>query len=344
MKAVVFQGPGQVTVQERPKPQPQPGEVLIRVAACGICGTDAHIVEGSYEATPGVILGHEFAGTIVALGEGVEAFAVGDAVAVDPNITCGTCSFCQRGEKQLCQHLKALGVTRDGGFAEWCAVPQTQLYRLPHEMPTWQGAVAEPVACCLHGLDRLGLKQGETVLLLGGGAIGMLMLQLLQHAGATQVIVSEPNATRRERALRLGATAVLDPTAPDWESQVTHWFPEGPDRIIETAGAGPTLQQAIQVARRGATILYFGVARPELEVPIRPYAIYQKELTLTGSFVNPYTHGRAVSLLAASQLDCDALVTHRFPIEAFATALSTQKEAEAIKILILPHPIEENSP
>ncbi|MGN0685370.1 MAG: alcohol dehydrogenase catalytic domain-containing protein, partial [Gemmiger sp.] len=182
---------GNQTIETRPLvlPDPGPGQVLVRVAACGVCGTDVHIYhggKGSADVTPPVVLGHEFSGIIEKLGDGVEDLEVGQLVTVDPNIYCGKCRPCRQGQKQMCHHMRAVGVNMDGGFAECCLVPSAQCVPVPEGTDPELAAMAEPLACCLHGIDRAGIRPGENVLVVGGGTIGQIMLQLARIAGAAK--------------------------------------------------------------------------------------------------------------------------------------------------------------
>ncbi|NLG84256.1 MAG: alcohol dehydrogenase catalytic domain-containing protein [Firmicutes bacterium] len=211
IKAFIFDRPGCGQVETVELREPAPDEVLLKVEACGVCGTDVHIWAGTEPAAGHVILGHEFAGEIVEIGDQVTGYDIGDRVAVDPNIACGTCPACREGRVNLCSSLKALGVDIDGGFAEYCLVPARQLYRLD-EKTTWEEAVmVEPLACALHGIDRAQLRAGQSVLVIGGGPIGLLMLQLARLQGAGRLALSEKSSWRRSLGLKYGADVLYDP-------------------------------------------------------------------------------------------------------------------------------------
>lgn len=341
MKAAYFLG--NRTIETRPQSQPVPGEgqVLLRVAACGVCGTDVHIFaggKGSADVTPPVILGHEFSGYVEALGPGVTGLTSGELVSVDPNIYCGVCPPCRQGKKQLCHGMRAVGVTMDGGFADWCVVPAAQCVPVPAGVDPELAALAEPLACCLHGIDRAAICPGETVLILGGSTIGLMMLQLARLSGASKVVVSEPVASRRELAMELGADGTVDPVQEDLTARVCALLgKDGADVVIECVGGrSGAAAQAIDAAGRGGRILLFGVPHPEALLETGLYAIYQKELTILGSFVNPDTHSRAVALIASGRLKLSRLITHRFPIERLEEAIKTQAGAESIKVLVVP--------
>ena len=240
MIGAYFLGNKTIETRQLNFPEPGEGEVLLRVCACGVCGTDVHIYQGgkgSAEVTPPVILGHEFSGYIEKIGPGVEGLKVGQLVTVDPNIYCGKCLPCRQGQKQMCHHMGAVGVNRDGGFADYCLAPYAQCVVVPEGTDPELAAMAEPIACCLHGIDRAGIRPGENVLVVGGGTIGQIMLQLARKAGAAKVILSEPVEKRRALALELGADAAIDPIHENLNERLYEILGcEGADVVIECVG------------------------------------------------------------------------------------------------------------
>ncbi|MDI7276246.1 MAG: zinc-dependent alcohol dehydrogenase family protein [Anaerolineae bacterium] len=310
MKAVVFGGAGDVRLEERPRPQVAPGQVLVRVRACGVCGTDRHIRDGEFPAAEGVVLGHEFAGEVVEVGAGVRDLAPGQRVAVDPNIACGICRPCRAGKVHLCEGLTAVGVNYDGGFAEYSVVPRAQLHPFAGSLDWAEAAMAEPLACCLHGIDLAGVLAGQTVLVIGGGAIGQMHAQLARLSGAGRVALSDPIPRRRELARQLGVDAVLDPSAQAVD-QMRAALDGGADVVIEAVGSPATAEQSIALAAPGGTVIWFGVAAPKARSTISPYDIYRREITVRGSFVNPFTHQRALALLESGRLQVAPLITRR---------------------------------
>lgn len=333
---------GNKTIETRPLvlPEPGQGQVLVKVCACGVCGTDVHIYQGgkgSADVTPPVILGHEFSGYVVKLGSGVSGLEVGQLITVDPNIYCGQCRPCRQGQKQMCHHMKAVGVTMDGGFADYCLVPHTQCVAVPQGTDPELAALAEPLACCLHGIDRAGIRPGENVLVIGGGTIGQIMLQLARLAGAARVVLSEPVAARRELAVRLGADAAIDPIHEDLNQRLSQLLSkDGADVVIECVGSPRTSGQAIDAAAGCGRVLLFGVPDPEAVLQTKMHPIFQKELTIMGSFVNPDTHSRAVALLSSGQMKLKELITHRFPVSQLEAAIQKQVSPESIKVLVKP--------
>lgn len=336
MRAVRLERVGELCVRGLAEPEPGAGEALVRVEACGVCGTDRHILRGDYPAALPVTLGHEFAGTIVAMGaSGPDTgLTVGTRVAVDPNIACGRCPACRRGDVTLCERRVALGVDLDGGLAEYALVPAAQAYPLPDGVPAEWGALCEPLACCLRALDLAAIAPGMRVVILGGGVIGQLMTQLARLAGATSVILSTRQASRRQLAEDLGATATVDPRARDVVAAVSGpggLAPGGADIALECAGTIETFEQAVALARRGGTVVVFGVAPRGEQARISPFDIFARELRILGSYLNPHTHGRAVELVASGRLALAPLVTHRLGLDEIPAALAAPPTAGEVK-------------
>ena len=338
MKAAVFYAKQDVRVEDRDIPKPGKGEVLIRNRAAGVCGTDVHIFhgeKGASDVNPPVVLGHEYAGEIVETGAGVIDLMVGDHVTIDPNIYCGVCPACRNGKKQMCDHMQAVGVNFDGGFAEYSVVPAAQCLKVNKELSFEAAAMSEPLACCIHGIDRAEIKAGDTVLIIGGGAIGLLMLQLAKLQGASTVILSEPVAMRREVALKLGADYVIDPLEKPLTEQLEMLVgTTGADVVIECVGIPQAAVQALEAANRGATVVLFSVPSPDTMLEIHQFDIFKKELTIRGAFVNPDTHLRAVRLLNSGRIRTDSIITHRFPVSETPAAILKQTEKDSIKVLV----------
>lgn len=341
MKGSYFLGNGAFEVREMPRMEPGEGEVLIENRAAGICGTDVHIYlgeEGSADVTPPVVLGHEYAGIVRAVGKNVTTVKVGDCVTVDPNIYCGKCRPCRNGQKQYCDSLSAIGVNCDGGFAEYSCVPQSQVFPMNPDIGFEAMAMAEPLACCIHGIERIELRSGDTVLIVGGGAIGLLMLQLALLRGASRVVLSEPVAKRREIGLKLGACAAIDPSAGDLAAQfMAATGREGADVVIECVGNTAATAQAIALTARGARVLLFSVPKPKTTCALPLMDVFKKELVITGSFINPDSHQQAVDLLNAGRIRTDVLISHRYGLDSVEEAIRMQMGSDSLKVMIRPH-------
>ena len=339
MKAAVFYGKHDLRIEDIAMPEPKAGEVLIRVHACGICGTDVHIFhgdEGAAKTPPRTVLGHEFAGEIVAVGEGVTAVQVGERVCVDPNRLCGDCYYCKSGIGHFCEAMVGIGTTVNGGFAEYCAVPASQVYPFPASLSYEKAAMTEPVACCLHGIDMCDIACGDTVAIIGGGMIGLLMLQLAKLRGAATLILIEPVAEKRALAAGLGADILIDPIAENAAAVLQAHGIHRVSTVIECVGKPATMEQAIAIAGKKATVMLFGLSAPQETITIRPFDLFKKELTLRASYINPYTQKRAIDLIAAGKVDVSSMVCAVETLEELPAILSDGQRRAQGKILIAP--------
>ena len=336
MKVAQFEKPHILNVITKPLRTLKQDEVLVKVEACGICGTDVHIVEGASRSSPPVVIGHEFAGVVEDVGRSVVEVAAGQRVAVDPNISCASCFFCRRGIVHLCSDLRALGVDLDGGMAEYCIVPAKQIHTLPQNMPTEVCAFIEPVSCAIHGIDLANIRGGDTVVILGSGTIGLIMLQLARDAGAARIILVEPLEYKRALANQLDADIVLDPNVSDVKTTVHELTQVGADVVIECAGKVETAQLALELARRGGLVEFFGVCPIGENISVEPNKIYFKEMTIVGSYVNPHTFARSIGMLQSHKVRLDEFLLHRFPLDGVHEALQFQREGRTIKSVLLP--------
>ena len=344
MKGTYFLGSEQTEkfeVREMTFKDLKPHEVLIQNMSAGICGTDVHIYhgeKGSADVTPPVVLGHEFSGIVTDIGDKVVNVKPGDHVTIDPNIYCGQCRPCRMGHKQNCEHLFALGVNVDGGFAEYSVVPDTQLFKLNENIPFDVGAMAEPLACALHGIDRANIIPGQTVLVVGGGTIGLLMVQLSRLKGASTIILSEPIEMRRNIGMEVGADAVIDPVNQNVKEEINNVTGnDGVDVVIECVGKSFAAQQAIDAAGLGGTILFFSVPAVDAVSSLPMFDVYKKELTIMGSIINPDTHQRAVNLINSKRLEIQKLITHHYDLYHLDDAIHMQMSSESIKVVVHPH-------
>ena len=319
MKAAVFYGKGDIRVDNNyPMPKVGDNQVLLRVKACGVCGTDVHIHAGAQGATdcePPVILGHEFAGEVVEIGAKVTRIKVGDHVTVNPNISCEACEQCRRGNVHFCDTMTATGVNHDGGFAEYCVVLEKQAHVIPANVPFEEAAMCEPVACCLHGIDLSQIKCGDTVMIIGGGTIGMIMLQLAQMSGAVRCVLLDVNEKRFELAQKLGADLVLNPMKDDVAAQLKANGFDDIRVVIECAGRPESVLSAIEYAGKAATVMIFSLTDPDCAIPYMPFAAFKKELTIRTSFVNPNTQGRAAQIITSGRLNLKDLISDRVALD-----------------------------
>lgn len=344
MKCAVFYGKGDVRVEERGIPGLNADEVLIQVMACGVCGSDVHIFEGrkgSAATIPPLIQGHEFAGVIAEVGSDVKSCRIGERVCVDPADNCNACYYCKSGLMGHCENMKAIGTNMDGGFAQYCRVKERLLHRLADDVTFVQGAMAEPLACCINGIERSSIKTGDNVVIYGGGMIGLLLLQLAKRKGASRVILAEPEKEKRKLAKQLGADLVINPAeqkvpAALKEHDITHV-----QAVIETCGRKDTSLEAIEIADRHGTVLLFAVTAADACVELNTYLLFQRELTVKGSYCSPYDMGRAVELLNAHQLDVTAMLAGKEPLEKLSAILKSPAVRAKGKYVILPNGAEE---
>jgi threonine dehydrogenase-like Zn-dependent dehydrogenase len=336
MRAAVFDEPGKWHVEQRGSPSAGPGQVLIAVQAAGVCRTDTHIFHGKFPASFPRVLGHEFAGVVESVGEGVSGIEPGSLVSVDPVIPCRVCEYCRRSKPHLCRSMKALGIDIDGGFATHALAPVENVYPVPETVPVEEAALAEPLACCLHGIDLAPIEPGDRVAIIGAGWIGLLMLQVARLSGAGSVMVAEKQAHKISLARELGAGLVVDAKHADAHQRLKEALGEGADLVMECVGSAQTSKAAVRLVRDGGTVLIFGVAPQEDEMMMRPYEIYRREIRIIGSFSTPRKHAAALSLLAGKRLRMDALITGRFDLRGVGDAMQALESGRAVKSLIVP--------
>ncbi len=353
MKAARWHGRGDVRIEDVHQPGPLPGELLLRVSWCGICGTDVE----EYLAGPTIIsvdvpnrltgraapliLGHEFVGQVAKISPGVTGFQVGERVAPEVVLFCGECFFCRRHEYALCQNWATLGLMADGGLAEYALVPAFSYARFPPTLSDEEGALVEPTEVAVRAVRKSDLHLGDTVAVIGGGTIGLLTLQVARAAGAGAVYLIEPRARRRELGLALGATATFDPGGADWQQALQEACNGiGPDIVFECAGARETADTALHVARKGGCIVLVGI-QPQ-RVPFSTLELIVGEKRVVGSVQHHYDEDlpTALHLLAEGQVRVAPLITDRVALDRLVVdslrALAEQPE-EHLKIIVSPN-------
>ncbi|HEY2272597.1 MAG TPA: zinc-dependent alcohol dehydrogenase family protein [Jatrophihabitantaceae bacterium] len=329
MRAAVIKSVGEVSVESVDDPTPGPGEVVVDVAACGLCGTDLHILQGEFAPTLPVVPGHEFAGTVVALGTNVRGIREGDRVAVDPSLFCFECHYCRIGRNNLCENWAAIGVSAAGGAAEYCAVPAANCVVLPEAVTLEDAALIEPLSCAVRGYDVLRSQLGAHVLIYGAGTMGLMMLRLAQRTGAVRVDVVDVNAQRLPRAAQLGA-ANTAASADELER------PYGWELVVDATGNAKAIQDGLGRVGAGGTFLQFGVADYAARATIEPYRIYNKEITITGSMAVLHSYERAAELFADGVIDPAVFITDRYPLADYASALDNFRGGAGLKTQVVP--------
>ncbi|MFH1252290.1 MAG: zinc-dependent alcohol dehydrogenase family protein [bacterium] len=314
--------------------KPAADEVLVKVSACGVCGTDIKIVAGKSAATPPVILGHEYCGTIEKAGNQVKNVSVGNFVSVDPNIYCGECRFCRTGKINLCENLMALGVDIDGGFAEYCLVPAKQCYQLPTSMNPIHAVLMEPLSCAVYGFQKAGIQSGNSVVIVGGGMIGLLMLKLCRLSSARQIIVVEPDEDRQATLEKSGADIVIDPNDETYTQSILDITRDGAEVVIECVGSSTAVEQSYHLLKRGGRLVIFGVSPSDQHWTVSPYELFRNDITVTGSFLNPFTFQTAVDLVTADKIRLDDIEIKTFPLNRIHDAFENQIQQKSMKTVI----------
>ena len=330
MKAAVVLQPKQIEIQELPIPEPAPDELLVKVMASGICGTDVHIFLGEYLGSYPIIPGHEFAGVVERVGSVVTRFKAGDRVAVEPNLPCDNCVNCLNNRQNFCLNWQAVGVTRPGGMAQYVSVPEKAAFNIG-DLPFEQGAFMEPLSCVLHGLERLNLQTASRVALLGAGPIGLLLLQGLRLNGTTELVAVDKNTDRAALARTMGADRSL--TRLDDLERDTY------DAVVDATGAVAVMSRTVDFVRPGGKILLFGVPPTGQTMTIEAFPIFRKGLTILSSFTSLRNSYQALSLLKSRMVGVEKLISHRLSIEELQRGIELiEKGNEPVyKVMILPN-------
>jgi 2-desacetyl-2-hydroxyethyl bacteriochlorophyllide A dehydrogenase len=329
MKAALVEAPGKVSLTTVPDPAPGPREVVVDVAACGLCGTDLHILQGEFAPTLPVVPGHEFAGEVVGTGSEVTEVSIGDHVAVDPSLYCYECRYCRTGHNNLCDRWAAIGVTTAGGAAEYAVAPVANCARLPEHVRTQDAALIEPLSCAVRGYDVLRSRLGSHVLVYGSGTMGLMMLELAKRTGAASVDMLDLNPERLATARRLGCSGAAA-RADELDR------PQGWDLVIDATGNAAAIQDGLGRVAKAGTFLQFGVADYGTTAMIDPYRIYNQEITITGSMAVLHSYERAAELFAGGVLDPDVFVSDRLPLDEYPAALDRFASGQGRKILVVP--------
>ncbi len=320
MKAARIERPGEAQVLTVPDPVVGPDDVLIRVHAAGICGTDLHNFKGEYEATYPLIPGHEFSGEVAAVGQNVRNFQVGDRVTADPNIPCNRCSYCQRNEPNQCRQLSAIGVTQDGGFAEYVIAPEGNVFAIG-AMPYPAAALIEPLACVVWGLKQVEVQPGDNALVLGAGPMGCLVAQGLRSAGASSVIVTDVVPSRLEMARRLGASEAVLADAGQ-ATRLKQLAPDGFAIVVDATGIPQVLENAVNYTRPRGKIWVFGVTPAGTRVSFPAYEVFRRDLKIIGSFAVNRTFPQSIDLIQSGAVQVEPLISHRLPLDDFQHGLA----------------------
>lgn len=329
MKVAVIKKPEDLVIQDVPKPEVGDYDVLIKIAACGICGTDVHIYKGEYLGDYPVIPGHEFAGTIEEVGCKTTRFMVGDRVVIEPNIACDNCSACLNNRQNFCENWNGIGVTLSGGMAEYVAVPEKAVFSVG-DLPFEDAAFVEPLSCVLHGVERANFRLADKVLIIGAGPIGILLAQTIMLKGAHEITQIDKNKTR----LILAEFCGVKRTFSSLDDLSENDF----DVVVDATGVPALMEKTLQYARKGGTILLFGVPPNGKTITLPAFTIFQHGLTILSSYTSVRNSLQAVRLLSSGRIDVSKLVSHKLSLEDFEKGLKmVHDSAEGVlKILITP--------
>src|SRR5699024_5717854 len=322
---------------DEPLPELAPGEASIDVLAVGLCGTDTHILEGTFPSADNVIMGHEVCGVVRELADDSSGLAVGDLVTVEPHKYCTACTYCRSGDEHLCINKKGYGVKLDGGMTTTMVAPARILYRLDPQTDPLIGAMAEPLACCIHSMDRLNPASGTSILISGCGPAGAMLVALSKARGLTPTIVSEPSESRRGLALAMGADLAVHPDDLDSAEVSALVGEQGFHSVVDAVGSATIARDLLNRIRKGGTLLVLGVAAPDQPLTLTPREVYHRERTTVGSIINPYPHERAVVMLES--LPLSRIPPRTFSLSEYESAFEAQREGRE-KIYLTPdlHP------
>lgn len=331
MKAAQIERPLEARVVNIPEPVTGADDVLIKVQAAGICGTDLHIFKGEYEATYPLTPGHEFSGEVVGVGANVRNFKVGDRVTADPNIPCNRCSYCQQNEPNQCRNLRAIGVTQNGAFAEYVIAPEGNVFDIG-EMSYSAAALIEPLACVVWGLKQVEAQAGNSALVLGAGPMGCLVAQGLRSAGAAQVVVTDVAPWRLTMAENLGVSAAI--LADESQaSRLKALSPDGFDIVVDATGIPAVLESTFQYAKPRGKIWVFGVTPMGSFVKFPAYEVFRRDLKIIGSFAVNRTFPQSIALVQSGVIQVEPLISHELPLAEFGRGLEfAEKDPKRMKV------------
>ncbi len=331
-RAAVWRGPGRIAIEDWPLPEPSPTDAVVRVRRCGLCGSDLHIVDGDLPSlVPPRVLGHEPFGVVESVGDAVADFEPGEAVTWEPSLPCGSCFACRTGEDGLCERR----VQIVGAFAERTVVPARALHRIPPDLSADRAVLAEPLSCALYAHERGEVRPGDSVAVIGAGTIGLLLVALARHAGASWILVSDPNPRKQALARAVGADVVIDPrTSSVAEVARDATAGRGVDVAFEAVGAPPAVADALLVPRAGGRVALVGLSGPSAAVTMPLLSVLQRDLTIHAVWLRKFSFQRAVALLPL--LPLDGIVTHAVPLEQIGDAFALLRAGEAVKAVVEP--------
>lgn len=337
MNAVIFEAVGQHKMVQMETPRiKKADDLLVKIEACSICGSDLHILADppGCVAVPGTVIGHEMVGEVLAVGENVTCVQPGDRIVCDPNISCGTCYQCRTGHANMCEQLHIHGVDRHGFFAQYACIPERSVIKISPQLDTEQAIFAEPLTCVMSAVNKIRLLPGESAVVIGAGPIGLYFLSLLRANGAGKLISVELSEYRAKYAKEMGADIVLNPKEEDVVAAIKkETGGRGADVVVDAVGA--CIAEAITYVSRGGKVLLFGQNGAATET-ICQNDITRNEITVIGSYIGPYTMNATVKLLESGLIDFSKMITHRLPLTQFDTGLAAMRAGQALEVVLYP--------
>jgi L-iditol 2-dehydrogenase len=330
VKTATWRGGARFTLDDVPDPVPGPGQALVDVHAAGICGTDVHATQGLFPWTPPLVMGHEYTGVVQDVGRGVSKRLIGRAVACEPSYGCGACPECKESRVSQCPKC-----TRVGGFAERVALPVANLHALPRGLDPVTAALTEPASCCLAGLEQFTMPPGATVLVIGGGVMGLLTMVLARRRGAKRLILSDPLEERRTMARRVGASVVVDPTRESLRERVLALTKgRGADVVCEAVGKPELVAEALALVRPTGVLQLVGVNPKGSQLPLDLFDVHYREIAIHGAFGRGRSFRRALALMPT--LRVKSLITARFPLAKIEDAFAHATAGRGVKTIVTP--------
>lgn len=338
MKAIVYSEPRNYELKEVPKPQVKDNQVLIKVAACGVCRTDMHIHEGDFISEFPLTPGHEFTGEVCEIGAAVKDFKLGDRVVADNTVLCGECYYCRRNQPLFCENFYSLGCTGPGGYAEYVVVNHDKVFHISDKVTYDMACFTEPLACAIHGMDVIDVKCGDDVLIFGAGPTGILLTQLIKNGGAANVVVCASSKEKLELIEKNGYAKTVLMDRNDYNKhteELKKIAPKGFDVVVDATGAPAVIEQCFNFPKMGGKVVFYGVAPSDARITISPYQIFNNELKVLGSFAQTHCFDRAVKYLEEGIVKVDDLIAKHYTLDEFDDVMDAMVNGKGLLKLIV---------
>lgn len=338
MKAIVYNAPRDYELKEIPKPEVKANQILIKVAACGVCRTDMHIHEGDFISEFPLTPGHEFTGEVVEMGSDVYGFEIGDRVVGDNTVLCGECYYCRRNQPLFCENFYSLGCNGPGGYAEYVVVNFDKVFHISDNLSYDQAIFTEPLACAIHGMDVIQPKCGDDILVFGAGPTGILLTQLLKHGGAGNLVVCASSQDKLDLIEKNGYAETVLMDRNDYSKHTKELkakYPKGFDIVIDATGAPSVLEQCFEFPKNTGKIIIYGVCASDAKISVSPYQIFNSELKVLGSFAQTHCYDRALKYLENGTVKVADLVAEHYSLEEFDRVMDAMVNGKGLLKLIV---------